>query len=101
MRFGSVIGRVTLSRVVPALAGGRWLLVSPATRERFPSLAAKTPSVTVEPSVVVYDDLGGGVGDVVGIEEGREAAMPFDQPTPIDAINVAIVDTLNYAPWKP
>lgn len=98
MRFGSVIGRVTLSRAVPALEGGRWLIVSPATRENFPSLTARRPSVTSEPSVVVYDSLGGGVGDVLGIEEGREAAMPFQQPTPIDAINVAIVDAINYSP---
>ena len=98
MRFGSVIGRVTLSRATPALKGGRWLIVSPATREHFPSLAARKPAVASEPSLVVYDSLGGGVGDVVGIEEGREAAMPFKEPTPIDAINVAIVDTINYTP---
>lgn len=98
MRFGSVIGRVTLSRGVPALQGGRWLIVSPATRENFPSLVTRKPVVTSEPSVVVYDSLGGGVGDVVGIEEGREAAMPFKEPTPIDAINVAIVDAINYTP---
>ena len=31
-----------------------------------------------DPSLVVYDDLGGGVGEVIGYEEGAEAAQPFD-----------------------
>ncbi|MCC7517616.1 MAG: ethanolamine utilization protein EutN [Verrucomicrobiae bacterium] len=98
MRFGTVIGRVILSRSVPALEGGRWLIVSPATREGFPSLAVRPPVLGAEPSVVAYDQLGGGVGDVVAIEEGREAAMPFQKPTPIDAINVALVDAIHYSP---
>jgi carbon dioxide concentrating mechanism protein CcmL len=48
----------------------------------------------------VYDDLGGGVGQTIGFIEGREAAMPFDQPTPIDAIDAALVDTIFYSPLK-
>ena len=34
------------------------------------------------------------------IKEGREAAQPFDQPTPVDAINSALVDEMFYSPWK-
>jgi len=49
---------------------------------------------------VVYDDLGGGVGDVIGYEEGAEASQPFPQPTPIDAINCALVDEMFYCPWQ-
>jgi hypothetical protein len=30
--------------------------------------------------------------------EGRDAAYPFDVPTPIDAINVALVDEIFYSP---
>ena len=33
MRIARVIGRVTLSRVTPALKGGRWLIVSPFLAE--------------------------------------------------------------------
>ena len=29
MRLGSVIGRVTLSKILPELTGARWLIVSP------------------------------------------------------------------------
>jgi microcompartment protein CcmK/EutM len=53
-----------------------------------------------EPTPVVYDDLGGGVGQTVGFVEGREAASPFEQPTPIDAINAALVDEIFYNPFN-
>ena len=46
------------------------------------------------------DDLGGGVGQTIGYIEGREAARPFDQPTPVDAINAALVDEIFYNPFK-
>jgi microcompartment protein CcmK/EutM len=88
-----------LSKTVEGLHGARWLVVSPFTREHFPS-NAKAPAVSKEPSLVVYDDLGGGVGQTIGFIEGREAAMPFDQPTPIDAIDAALIDTIFYSPFK-
>jgi len=40
------------------------------------------------------------VRQVIGYEEGREAAQPFDQPTPVDAINCALVDEVFYSPFK-
>lgn len=48
---------------------------------------------------MIYDDLGGALGQVVGYVEGREAAQPFDEPTPVDAINVVLADKLFYRPW--
>ncbi len=100
MRLGSVIGRVTLSRAVPALAGARWLIVSPFTRDHFQRGAETPPGMSKDPSLVVYDNLGGGVGQTIGFIEGREAAQPFDQPTPIDAINAALVDEIFYQPFQ-
>ncbi len=98
MRLGRVIGRVTLSATVPALEGGRWLIVSPFTREQYlRGVEAKT-ELTKEPSLVVYDDLGGAPGHAIGFIEGREAACPFDEPTPVDAINAALVDEIFYSP---
>jgi microcompartment protein CcmK/EutM len=97
MRLGTVIGRVTLSKTVEELRGARWLIVSPLTRERLRS-PAHSPAVGKEPSLVVYDDLGGGVGQTIGYIEGREAAMPFDRPTPVDAIDAALVDEIFYSP---
>jgi microcompartment protein CcmK/EutM len=53
-----------------------------------------------DPSPVVYDALGGGVGQTIGFVEGREAASPFGEPTPIDAINAALVDEIFYNPFS-
>lgn len=96
MKIGSVIGRVTLSKVVPVLHGARWLIVSPFTREQFQRGNEARAELSREPSLVVYDALGGGVGQTIGYIEGREAAQPFEQPTPIDAINAALVDEISY-----
>jgi len=100
MKLGTVIGRVTLSRGAPALQGGRFLVVSPFGREQYATGLDGGPRMGKDPSLVVYDDLGGGDRDVIGYVEGREAAQPFAAPTPVDAINAALVDELFYSPWK-
>jgi microcompartment protein CcmK/EutM len=76
MRLGTVIGRVTLSQAVPALTGGRFLVVSPFTREHFQQGTETPPGMSKDPSVVVYDNLGGGVGQTIGFIEGAEATAP-------------------------
>lgn len=100
MKLGTVIGRVTLSRSAPALQGGRFLVVSPYSRDQYAAGLNGKPGMGTDPSLVVYDNLGGGVGDVIGYVEGREAAQPFATPTPVDAINAALVDEMFYNPWK-
>ncbi|MGC8830825.1 MAG: EutN/CcmL family microcompartment protein [Verrucomicrobiia bacterium] len=101
MRLGKVIGRVTLNAVVPSLIGARWLIVSPFNRNFFQQGTSPPEGMSKEPSLVVYDDLGGSVGQTIGFVEGREAAQPFEEPTPIDAINAALVDYVFYDPIKP
>ncbi len=98
MKLGTVIGRVTLSQAVPALTGARWLIVSPFTREHYQQGTDTPAGMSKDPSLVVYDNLGGGVGQTIGYVEGREAAQPFDEPTPVDAINTALVDEVFYSP---
>ena len=98
MRLGKVIGRVTLSQTIAPLQGARWLIVSPFTREHFQQGTETPAGLSKDPSLVVYDDLGGGVGQTIGFIEGREAAQPFENPTPIDAINAALVDEIFYSP---
>jgi len=100
MKLGAVIGRVTLSRSVEPLRGGRFLIVSPFAREQYERGLDAPVSFGKDPSLVVYDDIGGNVKQVIGYVEGREAAQPFPQPTPVDAINVALVDEMFYCPWK-
>jgi ethanolamine utilization protein EutN len=100
MKLGTVIGRVTLSKAVKSLEGGRFLVVSPFGREQFAAGLDATTSMGKDASLVVYDAIGGGVGHVIGYVEGREAAQPFEVPTPVDAINAALVDEMFYSPFK-
>ena len=101
MKLGTVIGRVTLSKTVPALIGARWLIVSPFSREHYQRGAEQPFGPGKEPSLVVYDNLGGGDGQTIGYVEGREAAQPFDDSVPIDAFNAALVDDVFYNPLRP
>jgi microcompartment protein CcmK/EutM len=96
MRLGTVVGRVTLSRVTDDLQGARWLLVSPFGQDRLARSTAPFTGPGSEPTLVVYDDLGAGLGDTIGFVEGREAAQPLDPPAAIDAINAALVDHVFY-----
>jgi carbon dioxide concentrating mechanism protein CcmL len=98
MKLGSVIGRVTLNKVVLPLEGARWLIVSPFTRAHYQRGTETPAGLSADPSLVVYDDLGGNVGQTIGYVEGREAAQPFDSPKPVDAISVALVDDVYYEP---
>ena len=66
MRLGTVIGRVTLSKAVRAVDGARWLIVSPFTREHFQRGVETPPGMSNDHSVVVYDSIGGGVGQTIG-----------------------------------
>jgi carbon dioxide concentrating mechanism protein CcmL len=96
MRLGHVIGKVTLSKQDAAFRGARFLLVQPFAAAQFAG-APMTPLASGS-SLVVYDNLGAGAGHIVGFTEGAEASAPFDQPTPVDAYNAAIIDELFYNP---
>ena len=96
MRLGHVIGRVVLSQQDPAYNGGRFLLVQPFDKAKFQG-APVTPLAKGN-SLVVYDNLGAGVGNIIGFTEGAEATAPFDNPTPVDAFNAAIIDEIFYTP---
>jgi microcompartment protein CcmK/EutM len=94
MKPGRVIGTVTLSQAARQFKGARWLLVSPMGPDELAGQSeygqASTP--------VVYDNLGAGVGDAVLYVEGAEATQPFDEPIPLDAYNVALLDTITFQP---
>jgi carbon dioxide concentrating mechanism protein CcmL len=99
MKLGVVIGRVTLNKVLGQLEGARWLVVSPFTREHYQHGKETPAGMSKDPTLVVYDNIGGNVGNTIGYVEGREAAVPFEKPIPIDAINVALVDEVVYRPF--
>jgi microcompartment protein CcmK/EutM len=96
MRLGHVIGRVTLSQQDPAYKGGRFLLVQPFDKAKFQGGAAEP--LAKGSSLVVYDNLGAGVGHIIGFTEGAEATAPFDNPTPVDAFCAALIDKIFYNP---
>src|ERR1035438_57565 len=98
MRLGNVIGRGVLSKQDPAFRGARFLIVHPLSREQF-SGAPAVPLARGD-SLVVYDDLGATPGHTIGFVQGGEAAVPFANPTPVDAYNAAIIDSIFYAPPK-
>ncbi len=90
MRMGTVIGRVTLSVRSPKYVGERLLLTLPWKTDTFGGAGKH------DPAIVVYDQLGAGVGQQIAISEGREAACPFEKPTPVDAYCAALVDEIFY-----
>jgi len=89
VRIGKVVGRVCLSPLYNTLVGGRFLIVEVQDRH----VLAGKPRQTAE-SLVMYDHLGAGVGELVAFSESREACMPFypEKRVPIDAYCSAILD---------
>jgi microcompartment protein CcmK/EutM len=91
MRIGEVIGTVTLSRVHPTMIGARWIIVVPMSLN---ALRADGPGDGED--LVVYDNLGAGLGCRVGFSEGGEAAAPFHpEKKPVDAYCSCILDQVN------
>jgi len=89
VRIGKVVGRVCLSPLYDTLVGGRFLIVEVQDRH----VLSGRPRQTTE-SLVMYDHLGAGDGELVAFSESREACMPFypEKRVPIDAYCSAILD---------
>jgi microcompartment protein CcmK/EutM len=88
MRIGKVIGTVTLNRSHPSLAAARYRIVVPLSLD---NLTGQTPADAE--GLVVYDDMGAGMGDLIAFSEGGEAAQPFHpHPKPVDAYCAALLD---------
>ena len=90
MRIAKIIGTVTLNRSHPSLQGGVLKLATALTLD---NLTGKSDEAA-DP-LVVYDELGAGVGSRIALSESREAAAPFyPEMKPVDAYNAAIIDEL-------
>lgn len=98
MRIGRVIGNVTVNRKLSNFVSGRLLVVEALDAHALSGLSENAPREKPMPeSLVVYDELGAGVGNLIAISEGREAAMPFwPENVPIDALCAAILDTVEW-----
>ncbi len=94
MRIGKVIGTVTLNRAHPSLSAARFKLAVPLSLDNLNG----SSDIEAE-ALVVYDDLGAGLGSLIAISEGGEAAQPFEpEMKPIDAYNAALLDEINIKP---
>jgi len=90
MRIAKVVGTVTLSRCHPSYIGARLRLVVPL------SLAELKGQEPQADEMVAWDDNGAGLGSLVAISEGAEAAQPFrPELKPVDAYAAAILDEVN------
>jgi ethanolamine utilization protein EutN len=88
MRIAEVIGNVTLSRMHPSVTRARWLIGVPFGLEALCEKRAPDGE-----DLVIYDDLGAGVGARIGFSEGGEAAAPFfPAKKPVDAYCACILD---------
>ena len=99
MRIARVIGTVTLNQTEPNLRAGSLLVAEALDARSLAGLERATPRGTPMPeSLVVFDELGAGLGQIIAVSEGREASVPFwPQPVPIDAYCAAILD---HVVWK-
>jgi len=91
MRIAKVIGTVTLNRCHPSFSGARLRLVAPLSLAEL--RGEREPEAE---EVVVWDDQAAGLGNLIAISEGAEAAQPF-RPNlkPVDAYASAILDEVN------
>ena len=94
MRVGKVVGRVTLSRAYETLVGGRFLIVEVQDGSALRGEQRRTTE-----TLIAYDHLGAGDGELIAFSESREACMPFypEKRVPIDAYNAAILDNVRVA----
>jgi microcompartment protein CcmK/EutM len=96
MRIMECIGRVTLSRWTPELTGASWKLAVPLMHAGLNG----DPAGRTEP-LVVYDDMGAGIGSLMAVTESADASTPFyPESKPIDAYNAAILDTISVESTK-
>jgi ethanolamine utilization protein EutN len=86
MYLGKIIGRIESRLRLPGLEGHKIVLVQPLDFDRQP----------IRWTILALDVTGASEGSLVMLEEGREAANPFDPPLPVDACVVGIVDEYQY-----
>jgi microcompartment protein CcmK/EutM len=88
MKLHKIIGNLTLGRSHPCYQNARLLLAEP--QEQF-ILNGQPP--TDPELLVIWDDLGAGLNQLVAVSDGAEAAQPFrPELKAVDAYCSAILD---------
>lgn len=98
MRIARVIGTVTLNRKHESLQPGQFLIADAVDDTALDGIDKDIFQRRHRPmpeSLIVFDQLGANVGQLIAVSEGREASAPFyPENVPIDAYNAAILDTV-------
>jgi ethanolamine utilization protein EutN len=90
MRVACVVGNVTLNRCLPSFQGAQLKLVVPLSTQDL-----RGPGGTPEDALVAWDRLGAGLGNLIALAEGPEAAQPFlPDVKPVDAYAAGVLDQL-------
>lgn len=90
MRIAKVTGTVTLNRCHASFHGARLRLAVPLSLAEL-----RGESQPQADEIVVWDVNGAGIGSLVAVSEGAEAAQPFrPEQKPVDAYAAAILDSV-------
>jgi ethanolamine utilization protein EutN len=96
MRIAKVIGTVTLSRCLSSFESATLKLAVPQSLENLASGEGSQAD-----ALVVWDELGSGLGSQIAVSEGAEAAQPFrPELKPVDAYNAALLDNISITTTK-
>lgn len=90
MRIARIVGTVTLNRCHPSFVGAALRLAIPLSLAEL--RGEREPAAD---EIVVWDELGAGVGSLIAVSEGAEAAQPFrPEIKPVDAYASALLDQI-------
>ncbi|HMO35404.1 MAG TPA: EutN/CcmL family microcompartment protein [Gemmatales bacterium] len=96
MRLARIVGFVSLSRSHPSFVGATWKIVQPFSLE---GLQKDQPDGE---ELVAWDQLSTGLGSLVAISEGAEAAMPFrPKKVPLDCYCACMIDSYHLSVVSP
>jgi ethanolamine utilization protein EutN len=90
------MGKLTMTRKLPEMKSGSWLICEALDEAALETPERFTPRQEPMPqSLVIFDQLGAGEGDLVAFTEGPEAANPFwPDKLPLAAATTALIDQL-------
>ena len=91
MRIAKVVGTVTLNKCHPSFEGAGLRLAVPLSLAEL--RGERQPAAD---EIVVWDDHGAGIGNLIAVSEGAEATQPFrPEMKAVDAYASAIIDEIN------
>jgi len=86
MFYARVIGKVISTIKYKGLEGKKIQIIQPVDIETGKDVGS---------FLVALDVTSSSIGDLVGYEDGREAAWAFDDDVPTDATIISIIDRIN------